>query len=538
MRNISVNMKRYIFVLIIFVLVFSVGGVQAQDGSPPTPELNPRIIGGVVAGQGEIPWQVALVYGDAVDLYLGQFCGGSLIHPQWVLTAGHCVTEFDGSVSLASSIDIVAGINNLSSGTGYQRRDIAQIIRHPSYNPSTKDNDIALLKLTTPISIGGSGMGATAAIPLVSAGIGTLAGTNSLVSGWGNTSTVSNSYPTDLYKVVIPIISNSTCNNGAHYNGSITSNMLCAGYDAGGYDSCQGDSGGPLAIVNSSQYQLAGVVSWGSGCAQPNKQGVYARVSNYVTWINSNIGTSLVNSILPTSRTVQVGNVATIFNTVLNAGSATAENVTLSINPAPSGTFVYSQTNCATNAIIGLPNPTLTIPAGGVVCYVLSFTPNAPFSATNVQILANADNALSTNLLLGINTWLLRATASAGPDIIALTTTTDFHQVSCFGLNAFAVALSNVGVAATGDITALANTGAASLPLTISISETDPGTGTIIGDNILEDVEASENRTVAVFVTFNGCIGFDPALNRIFIEFRDASNNIVGSTSTAVSTNR
>ena len=169
---------------------------------------------------------------------------------------------------------------------------------------------------------------------------------------------------------------------------------------------------------------------------------------------------------------------------------------------------------------------------------MLSFTPSAAFAATSVHIQAQGSNSLSTTLLTGINTWLLRATVSAGPDIIALTTTTDFHQVACSGAGAFAVALSNVGTAATGDITVTANTGSASLPLGILISETNPGTGTVIGDNILQAVGAGDNRTVGVFVTFNGCINFDPAVNRIFIEFRDASNNVVGSTSTAVSTGR
>ncbi|MBK8618544.1 MAG: SBBP repeat-containing protein [Anaerolineales bacterium] len=248
--------------------------------------------------------------------------------------------------------------------------------------------------------------------------------------------------------------------------------------------------------------------------------------------------TTLVNSVLPTSRTPVTGNTVTIFNTVLNAGAETASGVTLTMNPAPAGTFSYNQTSCTTNAVISGPNPSINIAAGGVACYVLSFTPSATLRATNVHIRAQAANAPSTNLLTGINTWLLRSTAVAGPDIIALTTTTDFHQVACSGANAFAVALSNVGAAATGDITAVANTGSASLPISISISETNPGTGAIIGDHILQSVGAGANRTVAVFVTFNGCVSFDPAANRIFIEFRDASNNVVGSTSTAVSTNR
>ena len=246
----------------------------------------------------------------------------------------------------------------------------------------------------------------------------------------------------------------------------------------------------------------------------------------------------LVNSVLPTSRSVAAGTTATIFNTVINAGTNPASGVTLSMNPAPAGTFVYQQTDCATNAVIGSPNPSLDLAPGGVLCYVLSFTPSATFAATNVHIRARASNTPSTALLTGINTWLLRSTSTPEPDIIALTTTTDFHQVACSGANAFAVALSNVGAAATGDITAVANTGAATLPVSISISETDPGTGAIIGDHVLQSVGAGENRTVAVFVAFNGCISFDSAVNRIFIEFRDASNNVVGSTSTAVSTNR
>ncbi len=252
--------------------------------------------------------------------------------------------------------------------------------------------------------------------------------------------------------------------------------------------------------------------------------------------------TTVVNSVLPTSRSVQVNTTATIFHTVINAGVNIAHNTVLSISKIPSGAisgdFEYYQTDCSTNQIIGSQNPILDISPGGIVCYTLLFTPSSAFNATSHHISVKADNSSTSELFNGINTWLLRATVSAGPDIIALTTTTDFHQIECSGTNAFAVASSNVGAAATGNITVSANTGTVSLPLNISIQETDPGTGTVIGDNILENVGAGENRTVVVFVTFNGCVAFNPATNRIFIEFRDHADNVIGSTSTAVSTNR
>jgi hypothetical protein len=245
----------------------------------------------------------------------------------------------------------------------------------------------------------------------------------------------------------------------------------------------------------------------------------------------------LVNSILPTSRSVQVGNTATVFSTVLNGGGITASGVTLSMISSPFGNFSYQQADCATNVLIGNINPSIDIPGGEARCYMLSFTPTAPFETKDVQIQVQASNAPSTGILPGINTWTLRATSVAGPDIIALTTTTDFHQVACTGTLPFAVAMSNVG-AAVSQVTVTADTGSASLPLSFLIQESNPVSGVIIGDNILENVGTAENRTVVVWVTFNRCISFDPAANRIFIHFKDGSNNLIGSTSTAVSTNR
>jgi secreted trypsin-like serine protease len=289
-------MRRQRFNLQLLILVFfltltmmvalfsSTPGARAQDMDPPTPtpEIEIQIVGGDPSDPGEWPWQVALV-GRSSDneFYYGagyQFCGGSLIHPKWVLTAAHCVTT-NGVQDAANTIDVVAGIYDLASTTGYQRVQITQIIRHPSFNEGLLLNDIALLELSTPIIIGGSGAGTTAVIPLATSSMGSLAGQAATVTGWGNTSSTSEVWPFELYEVSVPVISNTAC---SAYYGNIPATYLCA--YASGKDSCQGDSGGPL-VINNGQWVLAGIVSWGVGCGE--NPGVYTRVSQYVSWVNS-----------------------------------------------------------------------------------------------------------------------------------------------------------------------------------------------------------------------------------------------------------
>lgn len=107
-----------------------------------------------------------------------------------------------------------------------------------------------------------------------------------VVTGWG---AIREGGPTSdtLQEVQVPIMSNSECRKSKYGERRITDNMLCAGYKDGGKDSCQGDSGGPLHVVQHGQHQLAGVVSWGEGCAKGGYPGVYARVNRYGTWIRS-----------------------------------------------------------------------------------------------------------------------------------------------------------------------------------------------------------------------------------------------------------
>uniref|UniRef100_A0A3B3CAM6 Zgc:100868 n=1 Tax=Oryzias melastigma TaxID=30732 RepID=A0A3B3CAM6_ORYME len=163
-------------------------------------------------------------------------------------------------------------------------RSITEIIRHPDYSSTTFQNDIALLMLSSPVSFNNY----IAPVCVAAASSSFYSGTNTWVTGWGNTGSGVLPAPQTLQEVQVPIVGNRQCkcNYGAS---TITDNMVCAGLPEGGKDSCQGDSGGPLVIKQNDRWIQAGIVSFGEGCAQPNYPGVYTRVSQYQTWINTQI---------------------------------------------------------------------------------------------------------------------------------------------------------------------------------------------------------------------------------------------------------
>ena len=256
-----------------------------------------RIIGGTEVDASDSKWEfiVSLRYNN------NHYCGGSLIAAQWVLTAAHCWHDKDGNpYSLDTQYDRIA-INdyNLSQQILYP---IEEIFIHPDYDPITMDNDLTLLKLTTPI---------TGITPIILDHSSPLtAGLESWVAGWGTMTSGSADYPENLMQVMTPIIDFSTCSD--FYGEYLTTNMLCAGYAEGGKDSCQGDSGGPLISDNNGEWVQSGIVSWGAGCAEPNQPGVYTKVQNYISWIESHTGT------LPRSSTFKYPFLPVITNYILN----------------------------------------------------------------------------------------------------------------------------------------------------------------------------------------------------------------------------
>jgi secreted trypsin-like serine protease len=222
----------------------------------------PRIIGGRPSAW---PWVVALTTDGRAA---GQYCGGSLIGPDVVLSAAHCQVR-KGEKAIVGRIDL----NDVTKGKVVE---ISEVRNHAAYDQDSHDNDVAVLKLAEPVTV--------EAIDLYKGP--DLAGQSSLVIGWGLTQEGGQPSP-KLLEVEVPMVTNDVCSAGyAPDKVGITANMLCAGLASGGKDSCQGDSGGPLVVKGTDgKWKQAGVVSFGIGCARPNKYGVYARVSNYAPWI-------------------------------------------------------------------------------------------------------------------------------------------------------------------------------------------------------------------------------------------------------------
>ncbi|XP_037930821.1 uncharacterized protein LOC119665663 [Teleopsis dalmanni] len=230
-----------------------------------------KIIGGKAARKGEWPWQVAIF-----NRFREAFCGGTLIAPNWVLTAAHCVRKV---------LYVRIGEHNLdyADGTELQLR-ILKSFKHPNFDKKTVDSDVALLKLPKPVNatnwIGFSCL-PTPYQPLPK-------NMECTVIGWGKRRSRDISGTSVLHQAEVPIISMDNCRS-VYQDYTITKNMFCAGHKKGRIDTCAGDSGGPLLCRDTTKpnhpWTIFGITSFGDGCAKRNKFGIYAKVSNYVDWV-------------------------------------------------------------------------------------------------------------------------------------------------------------------------------------------------------------------------------------------------------------
>ncbi|NXW48220.1 ACRO protein, partial [Nyctiprogne leucopyga] len=242
-----------------------------------------RIVGGTNAQPGAWPWIVSIQ--DPGKIGRAHLCGGSLISPQWVLTAAHCFI-YAKNITMWR---VVAGITQLTRpGPETQVRHIRWLVVHEHYSNITQSNDIALVQLDQPVQCGYYVQLACVADTMLR--VSQL--TNCYVSGWGSTAARS-ARPSDmLQEARVHLINVNTCNSSRWYRGAIHSHNLCAGYPQGGIDSCQGDSGGPLVCQDShaDYFWLVGVTSWGTGCARARRPGIYTSTQHFYHWILVHMG--------------------------------------------------------------------------------------------------------------------------------------------------------------------------------------------------------------------------------------------------------
>lgn len=246
-------------------------------GQAPLVMRSPRIVGGAAAQFGEYPFSVMVIIKGQ------ERCGGALLDHQWVVTAGHCVAP--ASVSFQ---DIVVRLGvwdrtRTNDILPVEERRLTKFILHPLYNSQRSfSHDVALLKLDFPVEYGPH----IQPICLPRPG-DDFTGVLATITGWGRLE-FREDRPAILQHVEVPIMTNQKCEGmfeAQRTPEKIIPQMMCAGLENGRKDACQGDSGGPLSVTQDGAYVLAGLVSWGYGCALPGYPGVYTRISMFTGWL-------------------------------------------------------------------------------------------------------------------------------------------------------------------------------------------------------------------------------------------------------------
>jgi secreted trypsin-like serine protease len=221
-------------------------------------DVTPMIVGGTRVSISDYKYTVFLT-----DPSGFQFCGGTLVKANKVVTAAHCTTG-----RTPANTRVVWGREDKQSALGTVSA-VTKIWLHPSFTSATRGSDVSVLALGTSLP--------APYLPLATPSDAALYAPNTptTILGWGATGSGGSS-SRYLLKATVPVVSDAAC-RAAYGSSYIASAMVCAGFQNGGVDTCQGDSGGPLIASG----KLIGDTSWGRGCALAGYPGVYGKVAAY-----------------------------------------------------------------------------------------------------------------------------------------------------------------------------------------------------------------------------------------------------------------
>ena len=274
--------------------VLAVAGMSLSTTAVAFAPTSRAVVGGAPISVEQSPWQALVIVEPENKL-----CGGSLIDPGWIVTAAHCVAGFTGD-----QLSVHLGISALAERATGNEVGISEVIVHPSWEPTSFRNDIALLRLAAPIATSPR----TTTIPLpvgLDAATWPGTGTAAAISGWG-AAEFGGQPSNQLRRAEIQVLAAPGNPECGRYGGNFdAATEICAGLPGGGVDSCQGDSGSPLVVDVGGTRLLAGLTSVGFECARADYPGIYTRVTTFLTWLQQYLPAAASQPSVPQNVSVQ-----------------------------------------------------------------------------------------------------------------------------------------------------------------------------------------------------------------------------------------